>query len=134
MYISEYHKKQCQASGRVNYAIAMGQLARPDVCELCDRPPNPGTKIVAHHWKGYEGDAIFDVIFICNSCNTTLRGPKYHNGSLTKEQTRRIILNRKSGITRAQSTERVKKARRILSYYFNRYDLDNTQYTIENFT
>lgn len=99
----EYQKLQCKATTLVNKAIAAGQLIRPDTCEICGEAPKrtprqiqnphwtrPG--IVGHHWRGYEGDAILDLMWICVSCNSKLSGPCFHNGSISKEESRELVL------------------------------------------
>lgn len=89
----------------ISKAIESGDMARSDTCELCGDSPSPITitrndgftykrsKIVFHHWRGYEGDAALDVWNICQHCNSILRGPKFHNGSVTKEQARQVVLD-----------------------------------------
>lgn len=97
--ISPHIKRQLKAQSAVSKAIREGVLVRPDTCELCGSIPLPAAhaQIVAHHWQGYEGDAAIDVLWICASCNVILRGQKYHNGSVTKEEAQSIIeANRKA--------------------------------------
>lgn len=123
----EYERKQSKASTLVNQAIAAGQLIRPDTCELCSKAPGPSTdhpkeiwwrqinrtnrRIMAHHWRGYEGDAALDVWFICASCNAMLQGRKYHNGSVSKEEARVIVLKRRSQKEWARRWQQFKRAR-----------------------
>lgn len=100
-----------KAMGKVNASIKRGKLTRPTSCSLCDSPAKTivctylSTKyyphetyehveksnIVAHHWKGYEGENATDVIWICNRCNRILYGPEYHDGSFTIPELRQII-------------------------------------------
>lgn len=89
----------------ISKAIESGDMARSDTCELCGDSPSPITvtrndgftykrsKIVFHHWRGYEGDAALDVWGICQHCNSILRGPRFHNGTVTKEQARQFVLD-----------------------------------------
>lgn len=99
-----------KAMGKVYTAIKHGNLTRANSCSLCDRPARiisylypvavhypwqsqkqvTKSTIVAHHWKGYEGEAATDVLWICNQCNRLLAGPEYHDGSLNLEQLRQI--------------------------------------------
>lgn len=72
-----------QAHIEVHKAVKEGRLTRPDTCELCPARGRMG----GHHYNGY--DKPLDVWFICYSCNSQLRG--YHDGSLTKEQARKLI-------------------------------------------
>lgn len=127
----------------VNQAIAAGLLIRPETCELCNETPgDPSPKqpkeiwwtqrnqtnkrIIGHHWRGYEGDAALDVWFICSSCNAVLQGPKYHNGSLSKEEARTFILRRKSQKEWARRWQQLKRARYALRdaqlYPISEYD------------
>jgi len=126
-YQVRIERKQSKASTLVNQAIAAGQLIRPDTCELCGKTPGPAPehtkeiwwternqtnrRIVAHHWKGYEADAAMDVLWICASCNCLLRGRKYHNGSVSKEEARVIVLKRRSQKEWARRWQQLKRAR-----------------------
>lgn len=97
----EYERKQSKASTLVKQAITAGQLIRPDTCELCGKITDPSTgqpnrQIVAHHYAGYEGDNALRTWWICQSCNCILQGRKYHNGSVSKEEARVIVLKRRS--------------------------------------
>lgn len=84
-----------KAYNKVFTAINQGVLIRPDTCELCGDKPTPttykkGGKIVtrpsieAHHWNGHQHP--LDVWFVCRECNKLLRGDKFHNGTVSKEQ------------------------------------------------
>jgi len=86
----EYIRAQSKASRMVTSAIKKGELARPEVCELCGSKPGYtvnhsfGLKvplIVGHHWNGY--DDPLNVWWICNRCNHSL-GAR-HDGSFDKE-------------------------------------------------
>lgn len=94
--ISPHIKRQLKAQNAVSKAIREGVLVRPDTCELCGSIPGLAAhaQIVAHHWQGYEGDAAIDIMWICASCNVILRGPQYHNGTVSKEEARAIVLER----------------------------------------
>lgn len=93
-----YRQARMKAYGLLHRAIDHGKLSRPDTCELCNTnvsQPRPGngfiytsTKTFAHHWNGY--DNPLDIWWVCASCNSKLRGPQYHNGSVTKAQARAI--------------------------------------------
>ena len=85
-------KTREQALRATSYAIQKGQLIRPEVCELCDidtgkLPKLSYTRIIAHHWRGY--DYPLDVWFICRSCNMILRNR--HDASLTKDQAKQYV-------------------------------------------
>lgn len=105
---AEYARKQSKATTLVSKAIAAGQLIRPDTCELCSVSPGgpsldqpkevwwaqrsqTNKRIMGHHWRGYDDDAVLDLWWICASCNVILRGQKYHNGSVSKEEARAVI-------------------------------------------
>ena len=100
----EYEKAQSRANLLVNQAIAAGQLIRPNTCELCGKAPviKSNRQIMAHHWRGYEGDAILDVLWVCASCNSRLQGRKYHNGSVSKEEARVIVLSKNLKISKTR--------------------------------
>lgn len=99
-------KVSARAYSLLNRAVEAGQLARPDTCELCGsktcygrlsvdfmkRPvvmPGRYNLIVAHHYAGYEGANALKVWWVCQKCNSTLRGR--HDGSLTKEQAIELV-------------------------------------------
>lgn len=90
----EVFEARSRAIRIVGEAIRCGELERPDKCELCDRKPgnkvNGISKIVAHHWKGY--DHPLSVWFICHTCNMRLRGEEYHNGSVSKDEAKKIVI------------------------------------------
>jgi len=90
------------AQQAISQAVEEGRLIRPEACELCGEVPDPilvgkfagsfyRTSIFAHHWNGY--DHPLDVWFICRACDGKLRGPECHNGSINKEEARRIVTN-----------------------------------------
>jgi hypothetical protein len=95
--------KAVAISAKIGKAIKKGEMVRPNTCELCGDKPSPinvnlsngvsfqRSKIVAHHWCGY--DHPLDVWHICQRCNSILRGPHFHNGSVTKEEARQIVLS-----------------------------------------
>jgi hypothetical protein len=51
----------------VNGAVRRGEITRPDICQRCG---NRGKRIVAHHHRGYEGDAALDVRWLCDPCHS----------------------------------------------------------------
>lgn len=69
------------AYNQVKDAIRLNQLTRPDTCELCKRTRDC---IVAHHWQGHRFP--LSVWWVCNSCNGKLRGERFHNDTVSKEQ------------------------------------------------
>lgn len=97
-----YRNKQVKAHRSVSIAIANGNLKRPDTCELCGRKPEPKklrrfgvptertrSRICAHHWNGYENP--LDIWWVCHVCSNLMIGPKFHNGTLSKEEAKVII-------------------------------------------
>lgn len=122
------------AMWEVTKALSKGQLVRPTCCELCGKEPGYTRftryspifkrmldvlrpKIVAHHANGY--DHPLDVWWICQHCNSKLRGYKYHCGLVTREQARMIlgiVLNteaRGAGLVTQQHRVRGNKAQLI---------------------
>lgn len=99
----QYDAKATKAVAILGKAIKEGNLNRPDTCELCGRTPKPipmklksgesltRSPIVGHHWQGY--DQPLNVLWVCCSCNGKLTGPEFHNGSMTKEQSREYVLS-----------------------------------------
>lgn len=100
MASTEYQRKYFKASYLLNKALRIGQLVRPETCELCDATPGPKpyhyggeirfkVSIQAHHWLGY--DYPTDVWWSCQLCNSRLKGRENHAGTITKEQAREIV-------------------------------------------
>lgn len=88
------------AHAAVYQAVKRGDLVKSKSCEICGRDSvvaiidhSPWgdlrlkTRIVAHHWNGY--DHPLDVWWICLSCNRRLQGR--HDGALSLEDARLII-------------------------------------------
>lgn len=101
MYLKELHTKRSNATAKVIRAVKSGKLQRAKQCQLCGtklRFKKVKTKwgatysrpsIVAHHWNGH--DNPLDIWWICHECNTRLRGPEYHNGSLSLDEAKKFI-------------------------------------------
>lgn len=99
----EHYRKATKATETLGLAVGQGKLTRPETCELCGRTPKPvlvrlksgktieRPSIVGHHWQGY--DQPLNVLWVCHRCNARLAGPEFHNGSMTKEQSREYVLN-----------------------------------------
>jgi len=82
----EYVKQQTRAKYVIGKAIKAGDLIYPQQCELCGK----NGKMVAHHWNGHAN--IFDIWFLCTSCNLSLHGREFHLGQVTKAEARSIIM------------------------------------------
>ncbi len=80
-----YMGRAALASRRVNQAVNNGNMVRADRCEVCGKK----TKTHGHHWNGHEN--WFDVWWVCQRCNNAL---KIHDGSLSLEDARKIIVGR----------------------------------------
>jgi hypothetical protein len=89
-----------KAHRKVSNAINGGRLIKSHICELCGfvaeyymqqwkagRRLKVVNKIVAHHHRGYEGDAAMDIWFICRSCNLSLGDTI----GISREEARKII-------------------------------------------
>lgn len=86
----EYQKQQQQAIDLVNKALKNQEITRGTSCALCDRHLGEQVKrIVAHHWQGY--DHPLSIWWLCNSCNSKLRGYRFHNGSISIDEARELI-------------------------------------------
>ncbi len=77
--------KRAIAGRRVNQALNNGILSKGDYCQICLE----SCETVGHHFKGY--DFPFDVWWVCRRCNANLRP---HDGSLTLDEARDLILNK----------------------------------------
>lgn len=93
----EYDKKRAKAVSLVTKAIKEARLIKPDTCELCGSDKG---LIVGHHWNGY--DNPLDVWFICFNCNSKLRGPNFHDGSVSKDEALAYIHNPKAAMVKTQ--------------------------------
>lgn len=82
-----YNPQRSKAISLYNKALRSGEIERRSDCELCG---NSRCEIVGHHWRGY--DYPLDTLQICKRCNYILQGPEYHNGTVTKEQSRAVVL------------------------------------------
>lgn len=99
----EYHDKAARAGAILNKAVKDGELERPTVCELCGQTPKPTPvtrsngnhferpSVVGHHWQGY--DKPLEVLWICQRCNIKLTGPQFHNGTVTKDESKEYVLS-----------------------------------------
>lgn len=71
-----------KAKSLVRWAIARGELVRPEVCSRCGKSPPRGrdgrTMIQAHH---ADYSKPLDVEFICNQCHRDLTPNKSINGN-----------------------------------------------------
>lgn len=85
--VRQYEIKRYLAMSQVAKALKDGRLIKPNQCELCDGE----SFLVGHHWKGYDGPDAIDVLWVCRGCNIILRGRKYHNGSVSKEESRAVV-------------------------------------------
>lgn len=124
-YVEEYKVKRYKAMAIFNQAIKTGEVERRSSCELCDSK----SRIVGHHWRGY--DYPLDVWQICDSCNGILRGRKYHNGSVSKEEARHVVeANRKA---RQDNANRPRTKKIILRNYKVAFEirLKGTRYKYE---
>lgn len=53
----------------VREALGDGRLVRPERCDNCGGAPKTHPGIIAHHPRGYEGDAALDVEWLCPVCH-----------------------------------------------------------------
>ena len=96
-----HYKMQKIAVREIRKAIEKGEIVRPKVCDLCGKVPTEQkikcidgrvllkTGFMAHHYNGYENQ--LDVWWVCHSCNSKMRGEKFHNGSMSKDDVRKIL-------------------------------------------
>ena len=59
-----------KVSNKFNYALKIGRIVPPDVCEKCGET---GEKIVGHH-DVYDLENPLDVQWLCHSCHRRLHG------------------------------------------------------------
>ena len=97
----EHYKSQSSARIAIRRAIENGLLVRPSRCELCKSKPTPQkincidgrilnkSGIMAHHYNGY--DKPLDVWWVCHSCNSKMRGERFHSGIMTLEDARKNL-------------------------------------------
>lgn len=85
---NQYKTKRYLAMSEVARALKDGRLVKPAKCELCDAS---GSALVGHHWSGYDGPNALNVWWICRGDNVVLKGCKYHNGSVSKDEARAIV-------------------------------------------
>lgn len=57
---------QARAQQRVNYAVSMGWITKPEACESCGRT----VRLHGHHHRGYAREAELDVLWLCPRCHT----------------------------------------------------------------
>lgn len=60
------HTQQARARRKVQRAVKMGLLHRPDRCESCGKLNG---RIVAHHHRGYDDTNALDVLWVCTPCH-----------------------------------------------------------------
>jgi len=67
------NRKKHLARTRVNNAIKLGKIKRPDRCENCDNDvgfaSDGRTLLRADHYKGYDEENWYNVKFICSKCD-----------------------------------------------------------------
>lgn len=97
------YTERSRAGYKLNLAVKNGELTRPDTCELCGNTPDlikvnyysetttTRSQIVGHHWNGHKN--ALDIWWICQSCNHKLIGSHFHDGSISKEESRKYVLN-----------------------------------------
>jgi hypothetical protein len=56
---------QARAQQRVNYAVSMGWLIKPEACESCGR----AVRLHGHHHRGYAREVELEVIWLCPRCH-----------------------------------------------------------------
>lgn len=66
-----YHRRvdsrpeQARAQQRVNYAVQMGWIVKPEACESCGR----AVRLHGHHHRGYAREVELDVVWLCPRCH-----------------------------------------------------------------
>lgn len=85
---NQYDTQRAIATSEVAKALRDGRLIKSAKCELCDEI---GSALMGHHWNGYDAPNALNVWWICRGDNTILKGRKYHDGSVSKDEARAII-------------------------------------------
>jgi|WetSurMetagenome_2_1015567.scaffolds.fasta_scaffold17050_4 hypothetical protein len=83
------------AAVAVNYAVSVGKIAKPDVCEKCGRIG----KVHGHHHNGY--DDKLDIIWLCPRCHREAHGK---NLRADEDELRRHLI---PGLSRKEIAERL---------------------------
>ena len=83
-----YKGLQSIAHRRLKQAIDNGTMRRGPACYTC----GVLGKTAGHHYRGYEYP--FDVWWLCSRCNANLKGPQFHNGTVSLEDCREYIINK----------------------------------------
>ena len=94
----------CVARNNLTHEVRQGRMVRASSCELCGSGRGV---MVGHHWKGY-GYAL-NVWWICVTCNQLI---DVHDGSLTKEDARRLVSRSPSSAKTDNTNLQVKLALR----------------------
>lgn len=54
------------ARSRVRYEVRAGRLVKPKTCSTCG---DDSKRIEAHHPNGYEGERVFQIVWLCSTCH-----------------------------------------------------------------
>lgn len=60
------NREKVKAHAALNQAVFRGKIIKPSKCQRCGRESD---RIEGHHWKGYEKEHIYDVMWLCHSCH-----------------------------------------------------------------
>ncbi len=66
------HPERIKARQRFNNAVRDGKITRPSICQNCGKP----AFVEGHHYKGYDSEHVFDVIWLCFDCHVKADGLK----------------------------------------------------------
>jgi hypothetical protein len=61
---------QARAQQRVNYAVQMGWITKPEACESCGKT----VRLHGHHHRGYAREVELDVTWLCPRCHKASHG------------------------------------------------------------